>query len=71
VKHFISHSLDQPGRLILNVVGDLLDGGEWTPAILKALSKTKGGIALNRFRFTKEQMEVIVDNSFHLESLGM
>jgi hypothetical protein len=71
VKHFLVHSLGQLKDLSLNQGGDSLDGSEWVEAIAKALPRVKKYVYLWRFNFSKEQMEAIVDNSFHLESLDI
>jgi hypothetical protein len=70
VDFFLTHSLGQPSKLDLNN-GALLDGREWVGAILKALPKVKKTVELCRFSFTKEHVEEIVDNSHHLEYLGI
>jgi hypothetical protein len=69
VEHFLYHCLGHPKRLILNHSSDLLDGSEWTEAIVKALLKVKEKVDLCNFIFSKEQVEAIVDNSLHLEEL--
>jgi hypothetical protein len=70
-KHFLYHSIGQLTMLILNEKGDFLDGSEWGEAIVKALPRVKKHVSLNEFSFSKEQVEAIVDNSLHLETLGM
>jgi hypothetical protein len=71
VKHFLSHSIEQLRALDLNKYGDLLDGSEWVEAIVKTLPRVKKKVELYNFNFSKEQVEAIVDNSLHLETLGM
>jgi hypothetical protein len=71
VKHFLVHSLGQQIDLSLNQGGDLLDGKEWVEAIVKALPRVKKYVYLWEFSFSKEQVEAIVDNSLHLESLDI
>jgi hypothetical protein len=70
VKHFLYHSIGQLRNLVLNN-GDLLDGSEWVEAIVKILPRVKVAVYLLYFSFSKEQVEAIVDNSLHLESLWM
>jgi hypothetical protein len=71
VKHFLYHSIGQLRKLNLNYDGDLLDGSEWVEAIVKTVPKVKEEVGLRNFSFSKEQVEVIVDNSLHLEYLMM
>jgi hypothetical protein len=71
VKHFLVHSLGQIKDLSLNQVGDSLDGSEWVEAIAKALPRVRKYVYLWEFSFSKEQVEAIVDNSLHLESLNI
>jgi hypothetical protein len=69
MKHFLVHSLGQLTRLDLNHDSDLLDGSEWVEAIANALLRVKERALLCNFSFTKEQVEIIVDNTLHLEWL--
>jgi hypothetical protein len=71
VKHFLYHSIGQLRRLYLNFNGDLFDGSEWVEAIVKTLPRVKQRVILIGINFSKEQVEAIVDNSLHLECLGM
>jgi hypothetical protein len=72
VKHFLYHSIGQLKLLDLNYeYGDLLDGSEWVEAIAKTLPRVKQTVWLNKFSFSKEQVEAIVDNSLHLKYLVM
>jgi hypothetical protein len=71
VKHFLYHSIGQLRQLDLDYEGDLLDGSEWVEAIVKTLPRVKEKVYLYNFSFSKEQVEAIVDNSLHLEALGM
>jgi hypothetical protein len=71
VKHFLYHSIGQLWALQLNLSGDLLDGSEWVEAIVKTLPRVKVIVFLHNFSFSKEQVEAIVDNSLHLETLVM
>jgi hypothetical protein len=69
VRHFLCHSIGQLKQLSLNPLGKKLDGSEWKEAIVEALSSVEKRIYLYNFRFSKEQVEAIVDNSLHLERL--
>jgi hypothetical protein len=71
VKHFLIHSLGTTRALRLNCyrIKSLMDGSQWTEAIVQALPKIKQRIELWKFSFSKQQVEVIVDNSHHLERL--
>jgi hypothetical protein len=71
VKHFLYHSIGQLRQLQLNYLSDFLDGSEWEKAIVKTLPNVKKRVLLYNFSFSKEQVEAIVDNSLHLEVLGM
>jgi hypothetical protein len=71
VKHFLYHSIGQTRSLDLDIDDDLLDESEWVEVIVKALPRVKQQVILNRFSFSKEQVEAIVDNSLHLEQLVM
>jgi hypothetical protein len=71
VKHFFYHSIGQLRELDLNYNNALLDGSKWVEAIIKTLPRIKQMIYLWNFSFSKEQVEAIVDNSLHLEALGM
>jgi hypothetical protein len=71
VKHFLYHSIGQLRQLDLNFDGGLLDGSEWVESIVKTLPRVKERVHLYKFSFLKEQVEAIVDNSFHLVYLGM
>jgi hypothetical protein len=71
VKQFLHRSIGQLRELYLNRNSDLLDGSEWKEAIVKILPRVKGRVWLNFFSFSKAQVEAIVDNSLHLETLGM
>jgi hypothetical protein len=69
VKHFLVHSLGQLKDLSLNQGGDSLNGSEWVEVIVKTLPRVKEFAHLWKISFSKEQVEAIVDNSFHLKSL--
>jgi hypothetical protein len=71
VKHFLYHSIGQLRTLDLNSNCDLFDGSEVVEAIVKTLPRVKETVLLWNFSFSKEQVEAIVDNSLHLEYLGM
>jgi hypothetical protein len=71
MRHFLYHSIGQLRELDLNYDSDLLEWSEWMEAILKTLSRVKETVSLRNFSFSKEQVEAIVDNSLHLEFLGM
>jgi hypothetical protein len=71
VKHFLFHSIGQTEGLQLNYDGDLLDVSEWVEAIVKALHRVEQRVFLFNLSFSKKQVEAIVNNSLHLESLSM
>jgi hypothetical protein len=71
VKRLLTQSLGQLRHLHLNDKNDLLDGSEWVEAIVMALPRVKKEVQLWNFSFSKEQVEAIVDNSLHLEYLGI
>jgi hypothetical protein len=68
-KHFLIHSLGKINAIHLNRNGDLLNGSEWVEVIVKALPRIEKFAFIKAFKFSKEQVEAIIDNSFHLESL--
>jgi hypothetical protein len=71
VKHFLYHSIGQLRALSLNIDSGLLDGSEWKETIVNTLPSVKETVCLRHFSFSKEQVEAIVDNSLHLEYLGI
>jgi hypothetical protein len=62
VRHFLAYSLGQQKELTLNYDGKLLDGSKWVETIIIAIPKLKEKVSLERFRFSKEQVEAIIDN---------
>jgi hypothetical protein len=71
VKSFLTDSFRQTRILGLNWDGHLEDGSKWVKEIVKAFSKVEERVELRNFRFSKEEMEDIVDNSLHLDYLGI
>jgi hypothetical protein len=69
VKHFLAHSLGELRDLSLNSHGELLDGNEWVETIAKILPRVKEKVTLKNASLSKEQVEAIVNNSFHLKTL--
>jgi hypothetical protein len=66
VKKFLSHSLGQLRELSLNIYCYSLEGNEWVKEIVKALPRVKEEVFLGHFRFSKNHIEAIINNSLHL-----
>lgn len=70
VNDFLSHSMGQVKELMLNPYGIEIKGHLYEEGIIQAIPKVTEGLYLLDFDFSKEQVEKIVDNSHHLESLN-
>jgi hypothetical protein len=70
VNHFLTYSLGKTKELFMNLNDySQVNASKWIEAIVKALPKVKNGVILGSFSFKKEQVQEIINNSFHLNWL--